>query len=271
MNTPAPERPNILWYCTDQQRYDTINALGNPHIRTPTLNRLVDTGVAFTQAYVQSQICTPSRASFLTGRYPASHHVHRNGNRYFPGHETLITKLLADAGYDCGLIGKLHLSSAKGYEQRPNDGYRVFHWSHHPMPDLDPIRHAYHRWLSDEKRVDPVELYSTVQGFLTPGVPAELHQTTWCSEMAIRFINEKRGNKPWCLSVNPFDPHPPFDPPPEYLGRYDPETLPDPLFRDSDLERQRAFRDVTQQSVEAVDPRPANRTPAFRRRGDGFG
>ncbi len=93
------QHPNILWYCTDQQRYDTIHALGNEHIRTPMIDRLVEEGVAFTHAYTQSPICTPSRATFLTGRYPASHHVHRNGNEYFPSHEVLVTQLLAENGY----------------------------------------------------------------------------------------------------------------------------------------------------------------------------
>ena len=105
----ASDRPNILWYCTDQQRFDTIAALGNSHIRTPSLDRLIGNGTAFRQTYVQSPICTPSRASFLTGRYPASTHVHRNGNAYFPDSEKLVTRILADHGYDCGLIGKLHL------------------------------------------------------------------------------------------------------------------------------------------------------------------
>ena len=50
--------PNILWICTDQQRYDTLHALGNPHIHTPNLDRLVAEGVAFTNAYCQSPICT---------------------------------------------------------------------------------------------------------------------------------------------------------------------------------------------------------------------
>lgn len=250
-----PSRPNILWFCTDQQRYDTIHSLGNPHIRTPNIDRLVSEGVAFTRAYCQSPICTPSRASFLTGRYPSTVHGCMNGNERWDEAAPLVTALLADGGYDCGLAGKLHLTGTAGRrEPRPrNDGYRVFHWSHHPMPDLDPEHHAYHRWLQDQG-TDPAELYRHLDGFLSPGVPAKLHQTTWCSEMAIRFITEQR-DRPWCLSVNPFDPHPPFDPPLEYLQRYDPETLPHPLFRDSDLERQRAFRRVAQQCVEAIDPR----------------
>ena len=70
--TPAPTPPNILWICTDQQRADTISALGNPHIRTPMLDSLVRDGVALRNAYCQSPICSPSRASFMTGRYPSS-------------------------------------------------------------------------------------------------------------------------------------------------------------------------------------------------------
>ena len=69
--------PNILWVCTDQQRYDTIGALGNPFVSTPNIDSLVADGVAFTHAYCQSPICTPSRASFLTGMYPSATHANR--------------------------------------------------------------------------------------------------------------------------------------------------------------------------------------------------
>jgi len=119
-------RPNIPWICTDQQRYDTIGALNNPHVQTPHIDRLLREGVAFTHAYCQSPICTPSRASFLTGTYPTRTRTTRNGNDAMaPGHLPLVTRLLADAGYDCGLIGKLHLSSAyRRSERRTDDGYR---------------------------------------------------------------------------------------------------------------------------------------------------
>ena len=73
-------KPNILWICTDQQRYDTIGALNNPQVHTPNIDRLVASGVAFDRAYCQSPICTPSRASFLTGMYPSSVHGCSNGN-----------------------------------------------------------------------------------------------------------------------------------------------------------------------------------------------
>ncbi|MEP7327767.1 MAG: sulfatase-like hydrolase/transferase [Betaproteobacteria bacterium] len=253
MTTASQRRPNILWYCADQQRYDTIRALGQDHIETPQLDALCAQGVAFRRAYTQSPVCTPARATFLTGRYPAAHQVHRNGNAYFPPHEKLITRMLADAGYDCGLVGKLHLSASKYFEVRPDDGYRAFYWSHHPTPDATR-GHDYDTWLRQEKKVDPVALYAPINYFCGPGVPAELHQTTWCSEMAIRFITEHRDG-PWMLSVNPFDPHAPFDAPPEYLAKVRAADLPLPLFRESDLVRQPAFAAIDQQTKVAIDPR----------------
>ena len=75
---PAPEKPNILWLCTAQQRYATIASLGNPLINTPSIDSLVRDGTAFTRAYVQSPICAPSRASFLTGRYPRTTRCRQN-------------------------------------------------------------------------------------------------------------------------------------------------------------------------------------------------
>jgi len=221
-------RPNILWICTDQQRYDTIHALGNEHIATPNIDRLVAEGTAFNHAFCQSPICTPSRASYLTGMYPSSVHGSSNGNDYWSEAAPLVTKLLADeAEYDCGLAGKLHLAGAHGrIEPRSNDGYRVFHWSHDSR-DQWPEGHAYADWVRKEGHV-LAELRED-----TASLPPELHQTTWCADRAIDFICEKR-EYPWLMSVNIFDPHSPFDPPREYLERYDPGMLPDPLWSDKD-------------------------------------
>ncbi|MDP6047717.1 MAG: sulfatase-like hydrolase/transferase [Phycisphaerae bacterium] len=234
---PKAARPNILWICTDQQRYDTITSLGNPHIRTPNIDKLVARGVAFTHAYCQSPICTPSRASFLTGMHPDALHACINGNESWDNAAPLITKTLADAGYDCGLSGKLHLSSAHGrIEKRPDDGYRVFHWSHHPKDDW-PKGHAYCDWL--KARGEDFKKLHRKNGF----IPAELHQTTWCAKTAEDFIREKRKG-PWLFSLNCFDPHSPLDPPKKYLDRYDIKSLPGPLFRDSDLAAQKKLKGV---------------------------
>ena len=73
--------PNVLWICTDQQRYDTLGCTGNRFVRTPHLDRLAEEGVQFEHCYAQSPVCTPSRASFLTGRYPRTTRCRQNGRR----------------------------------------------------------------------------------------------------------------------------------------------------------------------------------------------
>ena len=234
------ERPNILWICTDQQRFDTITSLGNPHIRTPNLDKLVQSGVAFTHAYCQSPACTPSRASFLTGMYPDSIQACLNGNDSWADAAPLITKTLADAGYDCGLSGKLHLSTTGDRrEKRPDDGYRVFQWSHDPE-DRWPEGHAYIDWLKAQGE-DYDKLIET-HGY----IPAPLNQTTWCTTVAADFIRENR-NGPWLFSLNCFAPHSldgKMYAPEDYVQRFDIDSLPGPYFRDSDLEAQKQLEAV---------------------------
>ena len=249
----AHQQPNILWYCTDQQRFDTIGALGNPHVRTPNLDRFVAEGTAFTHAYCQSPICTPSRASFLTGMYPSRVHNPRNGNGWVHREvaANLVTRQLAEAGYDGGLVGKLHLAGAfNGREPRVNDGYRYVKYSHAPRNDWPLDQHDYAAWVQDQG-VDPysVLLHNFDRRHLTGALmaptperdntPPEVHQTTWGTEASIDFINQPRpADQPWFLSVNMYDPHPPFNPPWEYYRRYDPDALPGPYFRRSDLDHQ---------------------------------
>ncbi len=233
--------PNILWICTDQQRYDTIAALGNPHVSTPNIDRLVAEGVAFTHAYCQSPICTPSRASFLTGMYPSAVHVNGNGNDCFPSQPPLVTRLLANAGYDCGLIGKLHLAGAYcRIEPRVDDGYRYWEYSHAPRDDW-PEGHGYAEWV----RARGGDLNAFNRDIR--GVPADLHQTTWCAEKTIEFICQERQG-PWLASVNIYDPHPPFNPPQSYRDLFDPVQMSGPLFRASDLEQQQKLAGVDFQS-----------------------
>ncbi len=224
-------RPNILWYCTDQQRFDTIGALGNPHVRTPVVDQLVRSGVAFTHAYCQSPICTPSRSSFMTGLYPSRIHNTRNGNETFPEYPPVITKLIADSGYTCGLIGKFHLQSA-GHRTEPriDDGFSYWRFSHAPRDDWQEGHH-YADWVRDSGG-DLNALRASEDR-----VPTELHQTTWASECALEFIQQDH-EQPWLLNVNIYDPHPPFIPPKSYADQFDPASMPGPYFRESDLEQQ---------------------------------
>lgn len=247
------DRPNILWICTDQQRWDTISCMGHGGAWTPGIDRVAAEGTAFGRAYCQSPVCTPSRASFLSGKYPIATGVQRNGNFAFPDDIVLVPRLFRDAGYRTGLIGKLHLSRAAGVvERRPaDDGYDEFYWSHHPDPDWAPGEHDYQDWLAG-RGVDAEAIYDR-QRTVGAGVAAEHHQTTWAGERAKRFLRTHAG-RPWFLSINLFDPHPPFDPPADYLARFDRAEMPPPLFAPSDIAHQQRFREIDQQSRVAVDP-----------------
>jgi arylsulfatase len=230
-------RPNILWICTDQQRFDTITSLGNSLARTPNIDRLVREGVTFTNAFAQSALCTPSRASMMTGRYPHNTGATGNGFDAFRGDEMLVTEILSTAaGYDCGLIGKLHLMSCDGHvEKRIDDGYRLFLWSHDPFPKNLGQANQYIKWLGakgykwDDVYKPPKDKWAYA------GVPANLHQTTWCFNNAIELIQENKLKSPWLLNVNVFAPHHPFDPSEEYLKRYDPDKMPLPKYKEGEL------------------------------------
>ena len=215
-------KPNILWICSDQQRFDTLGCYGNPFVQTPNLDKLAAAGVLFENAYSQSPVCTPSRASFLTGRYPRTTRCRQNGQA-IPPDEVLVTKLLRDAGYVCGLAGKLHLapcnpSVCKDTEQRIDDGYAQFFWSHDPGDVW--FAHDYTQWLRNKGLRRESKPFADSQ--YVQVIPSEEHsQTTWSIARAMAFIrNAERFEQPWLFSVNMFDPHHAFDPPVAALERY---------------------------------------------------
>ncbi|MFD1511922.1 sulfatase [Halomarina rubra] len=218
------DRPNILWVCTDQQRWDTLGCYGNEFVETPTLDSLAESGMQFTRAFAQSPVCSPSRASFLTGRYPRTTGVRGNGHP-IPDRETPVTRSFADAGYTCGLAGKLHLSPCSPTrpegsmpERRIDDGYAEFNWAHGSR--YVHLTNEYRRWLRAEGvEYDPTPVDSSA--YVTTSVAPEHSQTMWCADQAVDFIEATaEGDDPWLFSLNPYDPHHPFDPPAAYLDRY---------------------------------------------------
>jgi len=102
-------RPNILFFFTDDQRFDTINALGNPHIHTPNINRLVERGTAFTRAHIMGgtsqAVCMPSRAMLHTGRSLFS--IQEQGQTIDPDH-VMLGEALQQNGYTSHGLGKWH-------------------------------------------------------------------------------------------------------------------------------------------------------------------
>jgi arylsulfatase A-like enzyme len=170
---------------------------------------------------------------------------------------------LAQSGYDCGLVGKLHLASpARGLEERVDDGYRYFQYSHdHKGPRV--FGHDYAEWVREQGGDADALLgdyitssyregakVKTFGGLYEPtpendNVSPELHQTFWCTEKAIEFVDKNRNaDQPWLLSVNAFDPHAPFDAPYEYYRRYDADALPGAHFAEGDLEHQWTLADA---------------------------
>lgn len=248
------KQPNILWICTDQQRKDTLGCYGNPWVNTPNLDAMAQTSAIFEHAYCQSPICTPSRSSFLTGRYPRTTRCRQNGQS-IPEDEILVTQILADNGYHGGLSGKLHLSACQpkicqnNTERRIKDGYAEFNWSHDPRPAWPT--NAYTQWLESKGKTYHTPNHPKSK-YVQIGMHESDHQTTWCANQAIDFIRRRNAfPQPWFFSVNIFDPHHPFDPPTEYLERYlnRLDEIPLPDYQDGDLDDRPCFQQIDHENA----------------------
>src|SRR5699024_4208333 len=203
------------------QRFDALGCAGNRHIATPNLDRLAEQGVMFERCYVQNTVCAPSRATLMTGLYPHTHGLWANGVG-LPSGNTLFSRVLADDGYDCGLVGKFHLAACFGHrtERRYDDGFRVWRWAVDPYPRSS--QNEYHRWL---RTVRP-DLWDAARDPDDPltfdTMPTESHYSRWIADETIEFVQTGREpDKPFFFVANFFDPHHGFGAPTEYLERYD--------------------------------------------------
>ena len=248
------DRPNILLLCTDQQRYNALGAYGNTEIETPNLDRLADQGVLFENCYVQCTVCAPSRASLMTGQYVHSHGLWANGVT-LPGHQRVFSEELAERGYDCGLVGKYHLTACHaGRTESAPPGMRTFRWAHDPYPGSS--ENAYHRWLA-AAHPDVHEQAMRSHGDLDAGdrlrfdeVPTEAHYSRWIGNETIDWLRHgRREGQPFCFIANFFDPHHGFGAPKEYLDRYRAEQLSRPVTTGDELDHKpEVYRSVSQRS-----------------------
>ena len=184
------DRPNIIFINTDQQRYETINALGFDYVDTPNLDRLVNEGVNFSRCFVNSPVCGPTSASRFSGLSPHNSGALHNGSRW---NDSWVT-LLNDAGYHCVNVGKMHtgpMDAPWGFHER----YVVENKDRSAMPvkfldELDkailahrlekPGGASYARDFPD---------YEEREGAYEWPLPAHLHPDVFVGETAVRWLD----------------------------------------------------------------------------------
>jgi arylsulfatase A-like enzyme len=199
----AKTRPNVLVLFSDDQRADTIAALGNPNIRTPNLDRLVHEGTAFTRAYCmgsdQGAVCIPSRAMLLTGRtlFHVSHGL--DNERTWP-------EEFSSRGYDTFITGKWH-NQAKSVIRVFQHGKAIF---------LGGMTNPYTVQIQD---ISP-------EHSLVNKRPSEEHAVQRFADSAAEFLRSRKpGDAPFVCYAAFTSPHDPRIAPPEYHERYKPESM----------------------------------------------
>jgi len=127
-NSLAAKKPNVIFILTDNHGAWTLGCYGNKDIRTPNIDRLASQGMLFTRAMSNNPVCSPTRATYLTGLIPSQHGLHSFlDNKYMVGPESFyalkefetLPRILHSEGYECGLVGKWHL----GANLTPQDGF----------------------------------------------------------------------------------------------------------------------------------------------------
>lgn len=237
-------QPNVLFVMTDQQRHDTIEALGNSTIRTPNLDRLVERGVTFTNAYSTCPVCVPARYTLRSGCEPTRTGLFANvaPNSASPAvaglHDDIerrcgpyLAQSMRDRGYRTFGVGKFHTApwnAAVGYDvqlhteelydthdQRRGDAYAS--WIAREHPEFDWIE-----GLMGER----TEMYYAPQ--MSP-LPAELTVESWAADRAVELIADTDSTQPWFGFVSFIGPHPPLAPPIPFNRMYDPDRMPNPV------------------------------------------
>jgi arylsulfatase A-like enzyme len=231
-----PDRPNIILIITDQQRYDTIRALGFPYMDTPNLDRLVAEGVTFSNCFIAAPSCAPSRASLFTGYYPHTTGILKNADRW----RHSWVERLAEAGYHCVNVGKMHTfpyETPLGFHERyvveNKDRYLE---GRYYFDEWDKGLRA--RGLVKQQR----ELYRKHAdygerlGAFEWELPEETHSDFFVGDMARWWVETKpQPEGPLFMQIGFPGPHPPYDPIPRYAEPYLAKELPLPSFGEEEV------------------------------------
>lgn len=226
MSKAMIKRPNVLFLLTDDQRHDTIHALGNEAIKTPNLDRLVERGTAFTRAYIPggttSAVCMPSRGMINSGR--TLFHLEENG-RNIPTCDTTMGQAFKGDGYCCYETGKWH-NGVESFARSFNDGAEIFFggmWDHWNVPVCDYREDGVY-----DKSIcftPNFSANSTPVKVLADKIHAGVHSTELFSDAAIDFINGYDKTHPFFMYVSFLAPHDPRTMPEEFRTMYDPADI----------------------------------------------
>jgi arylsulfatase A-like enzyme len=233
-------RRNVLFLMTDQHRVDTLGVYGNPLASTPSLDALAESGTRFDRWYTPTAICTPARASLLTGQAPFRHKVLANQERNVGYLEDVadgtftFPEALRKQGYNVGFVGKWHVGTEKEPADFGFDGVHLPGW-HNPVGHPD-----YQAYLA-EHNLAPYQISDRIRGTLPNGGPgnlmaARLHQPVAATfeyylasraiEMLERYAAEvHEQDKPFFLELSFFGPHLPYIVPDAYFDLVDPATV----------------------------------------------
>lgn len=217
------DRPNIILIITDQQRYDTINALGYDYVDTPNLDRLVREGVTFENCFITAPSCAPARASLFTGYYPHTTGIHKNGDRWTRS----WVERLNESGYHCVNVGKMHTSPFEtplGFHERyvveNKDRYLE---GRYYFDEWDKALAAQGLVKQQRELYRKLPDYNERLGAFEWELPRDTHPDIFVGNTALWWLDRKPIDKPLFLEIGFPGPHPPYDPTPEdaepYLDR----------------------------------------------------
>lgn len=235
----ADERPHIIFILTDQQRFDTIRALGFPYMDTPNLDRLVNEGVSFDNCFITAPSCAPSRASIFTGYYPHTTGIMKNADSW----SRSWVELLADAGYQCINVGKMHTwpyDTPLGFHERyvveNKDRYLE---NRYYFDEWDKALAAQGLVKQQRELYRQRDDYNERLGAFEWELPPDTHSDNFVGNFAAWWIRHKpEPDKPLFLEVGFPGPHPPYDPTPEYAEPYMDKELPLPRVTEEELAQQ---------------------------------
>jgi arylsulfatase A-like enzyme len=236
-------KPNVILITTDQQRYDSVGLHGSRFMRTPHMDRLGREGVSFTRAYCPNTVCTPSRASIMTGLHLSRHGAYNIGTAALD-HSIFLSRILRDYGYRTHHIGKAHWypwGTENPETRMPNERGTPFQDFVGFETAEVSVGHAtwgvsghYKLWV-EQQGYDPKSFKEHYLFAKDPNgtadwdLPTALHSGNWLAERAVDFLTKHNPGRPFYLNLGFQDPHHPHVVPKDYTNRVSPEDVPPPI------------------------------------------